>query len=143
MPREGRSRLIFNDEERIAQWVQERLPNFLGWNGHYRAVGYELRGALCGGVVYTQHSGTNIVVATVLEAPLTRTFLRSIFFYPFCQLRCKRMTALVDAQNVKSQRLVEHVGFVREGLMRDAAADGDVILYGLLKRECRFLPVNA
>lgn len=143
MPKEGRSRLIFNDEERIAQWVQERLPNFLGWNGHYRAVGYELRGHLAGGIVYTQHSATNIVVATVLEAPLTRQFLRSIFHYPFVQLRCRRMTALVDAKNLKSQRLVEHVGFVREGLMRDAAPNDDVILYGLLKRDCRFLPVNA
>jgi len=136
------SRLIFNEDERIANLVKERMPNFLGWNGHYRAVGYELRGRLGGGVVYTQHSGANIVVATVLEAPLTRGFLRSIFFYPFCQLECRRMTALVE--NLKSQRLIEHVGFRLEGRMREAAFDNDVLVYGLLKREARkWLPVNA
>lgn len=141
---EGHSRLIFNEDERIATWVQHRMPNFLGWNGYYRAVGYERRGVLAGGVVYTQHSGANIVVATVLEAPLTRGFLRSIFYYPFVQLGCRRMTALIDAKNVRSQELVEHLGFVREGRMHDATPDDDVLVYGLLKRNAKkWLPVNA
>jgi hypothetical protein len=133
---------MFNEDERVANWVKERMPDFLGWNGHYRAVGYERRGILSGGVVYTQYSGANIVVATVLEAPLTRGFLRSIFFYPFVQLRCRRMTALVNARNLKSRKLVEHVGFQLEGCMRDAAPNDDVMIYGLLKRNCGFLPVG-
>jgi len=138
-----RSRLLFNEDERIARWVQERMPNFLGWNVHYRAMGYELRGILAGGVVYTQHSCANIVVATVLEAPLTRRFLRSIFHFPFVQLRCRRMTALVDTKNFKSRRLVEHIGFRLEGRMREAAPDDDVLVYGLLKCEAgKWLPVN-
>ena len=133
---------MFGEDERIAQWVQKRLPDFLGWNGAYRAVGYELRGQLKGGVVYSQYTGPNIMVATVLEAPLTRRFLRSIFFYPFCQLKCQRMTALIDQTNARSQRLVRHLGFKFEGAMREATPHGDMLIFGLLKRECRFLPVN-
>lgn len=49
------------------------------------------------------------------------------------------MTALVDADNDKSRKLVEHTGFVQEGLMRQAALSGDVIVYGMLHRECRWL----
>lgn len=142
LQKESYSRLVFNEDERVASWVQERMPNFLGWNGHYRAVGYELCSRLAGGVVYTQYSGANIVVATVLQAPLTRMFLRSVFHYPFVQLKCRRVTALVDASNIRSQRLVEHLGFVREGCLREGAAAEDVFVYGLLKRACRWLPVN-
>lgn len=110
----------------------------MGWNGHYVAIGYE-RDALCGGVVFTQYSKANIVVATVLEAPLTRRFLRAIFYYPFHQLGVRRVTALVDAKNTKSRSLVEKVGFVKEGTMREAAPEDDVIVYGMLRSECRWI----
>lgn len=135
---EARSRLVFNENERVAHWVQDRLPHFLGWNGHYVAIGYE-RGSLCGGIVFTQYSGANIVMACALEAPLTRMFLRALFYYPFLQLRCRRVTALVDDDNLRSIHLVEHAGFEREGCMRHATDRGDVLVYGLLKEHCRWL----
>lgn len=115
------------------------MPDFLGWNGHYVAIGYERFGQLVGGVVFTQFSGRNIVLACALEAPLTRMFLRALFFYPFLQLGCARMTLLIDEDNAKSIRLVEHVGFILEGRMREAMPRGDVLIYGLLRTECRWL----
>ncbi len=111
----------------------------MGWNGHFVAIGYERAGHLRGGVVFTQYSGANIVMACALEAPLTRMFLRAMFIYPFLQLGCRRMTLLIDEDNKKSIRLVEHVGFKQEGRMREAMPRGDVLVYGLLKSECRFL----
>lgn len=123
----------------MAEWCQERLPDFLGWNGAYVAIGYERGGELVGGIVFTGYCQTNIVMACVLEAPLTRRFLRGIFFYPFLQLKVPRVTALIDASNMKSRRLVEHTGFRQEGRMREAAKDGDVIIYGMLRSECRWL----
>lgn len=133
------ARLIFNEDERVAQWVKERLPDFMGWNGYYVAIGYERQGALYGGVVFTQYSVANIVIACALEAPLTRRFLRGIFYYPFHQLGVRRVTALVDSKNAKSRQLVEHAGFVQEGVMREAAPDDDVVIYGLTKKACRWL----
>lgn len=139
MSREGRSRLIFGEDERVANWCRERLPDFLGWNGYYVAIGYERASQLAGGVVFTQFSGANIVLAAVLEAPLTRMFLRAMFFYPFLQLEVRRITVLIDEDNAKSIRLVEHVGFEKEGRMRNATAKGDVLIYGLLKERCQWL----
>jgi hypothetical protein len=136
---EGRSRLIFNENERVAQWVQERLPDFLGWNGHFVSIGYERRGMLCGGVVFTGYCRTNIVIATALEAPLTKRFMRAIYYYPFLQLGVPRVTALVDAKNLRSRALLEHDGYVEEGRMRKAAVNDDVIIYGLLRESCRWL----
>lgn len=133
------SRLIFNEDDRIAHWCHERLPHFLGWGGAYVAIGYERWGVLCGGVVFTQHSPPNIILACVLEAPLTRMFLRAIFYYPFLQLHCGRITVLIDDNNLKSIRLVEHAGFVREGCLRRARPGGDVYLYGMVREDCRWL----
>src|SRR5207302_3124515 len=58
-PREGRSRLLFNESERVAKWCQERLPDYIGWNGYYQAIGYERDGELKGGVVFTGYSVAN------------------------------------------------------------------------------------
>lgn len=139
-PREGRSRLIFDESERIAKWCQERLPDYIGWSGPYQAIGYEVAGELKGGVVFTQYTVTNITLTTVLEAPLTRRFLRAVFYYPFLQLQVRRVTALINSRNRASRKLVEKAGFVKEGRLRDAAVDDDVIVYGMLKRECRWIP---
>lgn len=133
------SRLLFGEDARVAQWCAQRIPQHLGWGGQYVAVGYERRGALQGGVIFTDYCHPNIRICAVLEAPLTRRFLRAIYFYPFRQLNVTRITALIDARNVKSRALVEHDGFVPEGCMRKAALDDDVMIYGLLRSECRWL----
>jgi len=134
-----RSRLVFGEDTRVAQFVRERLPNFIGWNGYYVAIGYEIAGQLRGGITFTQYAHPNIVIACALEAPLTRRFLRGIFYYPFRQLGVRRVTALIDSRNSASRRLVEHAGFVQEGVMRHAAPNDDVVIYGLLKEDCRWL----
>lgn len=140
MKREGLSRLIFDESERVAKWCQKRLPDYIGWSGPYVAIGYERHGELVGGVVFTQYTVTNITITSVLEAPLTRKFMRAIYFYPFLQLKVRRVTALVDKLNAVSRELLEHDGYVEEGCLREAAPNGDdVMVYGLLKKDCRWL----
>lgn len=90
-------------------------------------------------MVFTDYCHPNIRICAVLEAPLTRRFLRGIYFYPFNQLKVMRVTALIDAGNMKSRSLVEHDGFIKEGCMRKAAPNDDVMVYGLLKEHCRWL----
>lgn len=133
------SRLIYGQDVEVAQWVKDRLPDFLGWNGAYIAIGYEREGRLQGGVVFTDYTRASITISTALEAPLTRRFLRGIFWYPFKQLHVRRITALIHSNNEASRRLAEHAGFIQEGIVRHGAFDGDVVLYGMLKSECRFL----
>jgi len=71
---------------------------------------------------------------------MTKEFLWRSFAYPFIQLKCNRITGLVREDNLDAQRFDEHLGFKREGLLRGACLDGsNMILYGLLKDECRFL----
>lgn len=70
----------------------------------------------------------------------TPDFLGHIFGYPFEQLDCGRVTALVARSNIRLRKLVLHLGFVEEGILREALPTGDALIaYGMLRRECRWI----
>lgn len=134
-------RIVWDQPERIMQFVAARTGE--DCYRDYSAIGLEQDGQVVAGVVYEQHSGPNILTHIASDgsrAWLTPAYLGAIFRYPFLQLACARITAIVRADNADSRRFVEHLGFSHEGLMREACEDGaDLIIYGMLKRECRFL----
>ena len=70
---------------------------------------------------------------------LNRDFLFAMFDYPFNQLGVNRITGLVAKKNKEARRFDEHLGFKYEGNMRHALADDDMLIYGMLKRECKWL----
>jgi hypothetical protein len=135
-----RSRLIFDEHSRIADWCEERIPHFSGWGSEPRAVGYEIEGELKGGVVYTNFSPGNVVASVAMDVPFTRKFLYAIFYNPFIAWKVRHMTCMIEESNVKSLKLCTHLGFVERGRLPESAVDGeDVIILGMLKRECRYL----
>jgi RimJ/RimL family protein N-acetyltransferase len=73
----------------------------------------------------------------------TRGFLREAFRYPFLQLGAGRLTARIHAGNSASRKFVEALGFKLEGIIRETLADGaDLCVYGMLRRECRWLEAH-
>jgi hypothetical protein len=74
---------------------------------------------------------------------LCKAFLGEGFRYPFEQLGCRRVTGLVPGKNKAAQSFDEHLGFTQEGCARKILPDGDdLIIYGMLREECRFLNVG-
>ena len=63
------------------------------------------------------------------------------FMHPFVQWKLRRVTGLVPAKNTKALRFDLHLGFVREGYLRNALPDDDIIVLGMLREECIYLPV--
>jgi RimJ/RimL family protein N-acetyltransferase len=61
--------------------------------------------------------------------------------HAFATLELRRIEADVDPRNAASARLLERLGFVREGLLRERWVVGDEVsdsaLYGLLERDRR------
>ena len=47
---------------------------------------------------------------------------------------------LVPAKNKAALRFDLHLGFKQEGIIRNALPDDDIILLGMLKSECIYLP---
>lgn len=133
--------VIYGQDERVCKWVADKVSesDFL----LARAIGLEEDGELIAGVVYENYTGKNItmhVAAVPGKRWLNREFLFRSFAYPFLQLGCNRVTGLVKEDNHDARKFDEHLGFKKEGLLRKACDDGsDLILYGMLKEECRWI----
>jgi RimJ/RimL family protein N-acetyltransferase len=128
------------DKERVGKFCSD-LMDGAEW-GAYTALGLERDGELIGGVVYDGYYGPN-VFAHIAGKPgtrwLTRTFLRAMFEYPFLQLGVDRITGPVASTNLRAMRLDAHLGFVLEATLRGAVPDGDLLLYVMHKKDCRFI----
>jgi RimJ/RimL family protein N-acetyltransferase len=130
------------DRERCATWARERIPGIESWSDWYQAFGWETDGKLVAAVVYTHFNGSDIWMHCAIDCKgkcLTRTAIKAAFRYPFVQLGCRRVTGLVAARNVAAQKIDEKLGFVREGLLREGLPDDDLIVFGMLKKDCRWL----
>ena len=115
-----------------ARLAVERVSDgaFLGWcslsrwNAEYRsaALGY-CYGAAAWGHGYATEAA------------------RAVLAWAFQTLDLNRVQAETDTRNVASARVLEKLGFLREGTLReDCVVDGDVSdswVYGLLRREWR------
>jgi RimJ/RimL family protein N-acetyltransferase len=139
--------IVPNQDERVAQWVAGRMPIFEFGSSPYTAIGLANEtGALLAGVVYQNYTKTDIHMHTAAlpgKRWLCRAFLGEGFRYPFEQLGCARVTALVPGKNTVAQRFDEHLGFTLEGRVRKILPDGDdLIIYGMLREECRWLNVG-
>ena len=69
---------------------------------------------------------------------MTLGFLNLLHDYIFNQLKCVRVTALIDASNETAIKQAERVGFQLEGRLREGAEDGDKLVYGMLKKDYRY-----
>lgn len=119
--------------------VQSPVRHTEGMQG----IGVRRRGELVAAMVFERFNGRNIwchIAAVPGRHWLTRYALLVGFSYPFKVCGVDRMTAQVVASNLDAVRFVEHVGFVEEARLRGAASDGgDVILFVLWKKDCRYV----
>jgi hypothetical protein len=103
----------------------------------------EENGKLIAGVVYNMFTRASVSMHVAAEPGkrwTTKEFMFRFFAYPFLQLNCNRVTGLVRASNEAARKFDEHVGFIQEGVIRQAFEDGeDAILYGMLKSECKWI----
>lgn len=134
--------VVYGADQYVAEWVGKRInTTFIA--PITGAIGLADSGALIAGVVYNYYTGASIsmhVAATPGSRWMTRDYLYRCFAYPFVQLNCRRVTGLVRVDNLEAQRFDEHLGFQREGVLREAEEDGcDLIVYGMLKKDCRWL----
>lgn len=136
----ARSKLIFDDNARVASWCQQQIKHFSGWGSDPKAIGYELDGEIRGGVVYTNYSGANVFATIAMTAPISKRFLFSMFWCPFVQFGVRHITCAIEASNTRSLHLCAHMGFKQEGRMRESAIGGeDIIIMGMLKSECKWI----
>lgn len=140
--------LVFGHDKEIAEFVRRRTPQ-LDHNGFgdCTTIGVIRHGKLIGGVVYNTYRPQigDVMVHFAFDSPMwaTREVLASVCHYPFVQLGCQRVSAIVRRKNKRSRLFVEKaIGFRLEGTVRKGFGDDDAMIYGVLRRECRWLEEN-
>ncbi len=128
------------DRELVGPWVAEKV------GGTYTPIGSEAigmlkEGELVCGVLYEDFNGSSVKahIAGTGKRWLTREFLKVMFDYPFNQLKVKKLIGLVDETNLAARRFDEHLGFVLEAVIKDAAPHGDMLILTMTKEQCRFI----
>ncbi len=106
-------------------------------------------GNLVGMVTYSNYIPGVTVVIHFLQDPeqrgsVTRSTVREAFRYPFEDLKVPVLTSYsIPGVTDKAGEYLERLGFVREGRRREILRlpDGprDEVIYGMLRRECRWL----
>jgi len=108
------------------------------------AIGLRSDQGLHGVIVFDSFTTTGCWVSVVSDGGrkwITRELIIKVFAYPFIQLGYPRLNSFVSVNNADAIRFNEHFGFQREGILREAGEQGeDLIVYGMLRRECRWLP---
>lgn len=124
---------------RIADWVSAGLGFSKNWEDDFLTLGFELAGQLIGGLIYHNiRLGRDVwwTIYTTDKRWCSRRILKVIFALAFEVLKVKRISLLVNTDNFSCIKLVEKLGFVREGLLRGYRDDGaDCYFYGMLQSE--------
>ena len=121
--------LIFDDKDRVGDWVADQMPDGASWHNYY-AMGAEKQGELVSGIVFENFNGHNANVHIAVSKP-TKLFLQLLdhaFVYAFETCKLRRLTGLVEADNVKALQLDLHIGFKIEAVMKEAGSAGQDLL---------------
>ena len=133
--------LVYDDSGQMIEWASK----IIGFQPRSDAVavGWREHGELRAVVLYDNFSACDCNMHIASDGTgnwLRRAFLVTCFMHPFVQWRLRRVTGLVPAKNKDALRFDLHLGFKQEGIVRNALPDDDIILLGMFKSECVYLP---
>lgn len=129
----------------IVKWALDRMECYEFDNPV--GVGIIRDNRIVGAVVYDNYrpEAKTIYVSIALDdkRALTKDLLIQLFHYPFEQLNCNRMVALIDTRNTPSLTLCRRLGFVQEGVLRKAGLNNsDLAIFAMLRDECLWLTLK-
>jgi hypothetical protein len=133
---------LIGADEIVAKWVSEKIVGCNGF-GPCTAIGVVRDGKLSGGVVYHEFRKHDVRVSIALDGAGFSVPWRLLFSYPFNELKCVRITSMIDKRNKRSRALCERLGFKMEGV-HPKGVDGwaTAVSYGMLKENCRWIKHN-
>ena len=137
---------VADEGDVVSTWVAEQLDVDAEFYRGQPAVGVLEDGKLLAGVVASKY--WKYPKGQVLEAAIAakdthwcnRRILRSLFAYPFEQLRVTRLQVVCREDNAHGRQFVERLGFKFEGILRRSwEGVADAALYSMLPDECRWV----
>lgn len=136
------SAYVYDRQAELVTWAEARIP-FCSFRDDARAIGLEMDGSIAAVVVYDTFSTTNcfVHIASARRKWFSPQFATVAMAFPFLQCGHRRVSCIVSERNRLSLRLTRLFGWTQEGVLRSAGPEGeDVLLFGMLREECRWLP---
>ena len=121
----------------IGKWVAGKIKGV--YHEGDTAIGLVKDGKIIAGVLYENWNGRSIMAHMGIEGRLTPAFIGAVFDYAYNVCNVDKVILPVGSTNAKSIKLVENMGFAKEGRIADASPEGDIVIYTLKKADCRFL----
>lgn len=131
--------LLIGHDAEVAAWMQAKLgvplvPPFTAFGVLDDA------GTLIGGALFNCDTRDDIELTIYGPGATTPEALRYGSQYCFLQTNHPRMSASVRRSNRHMLRFMEACGFKLEGVKRMPDSRDDILLFGMLKNECKWLP---
>lgn len=129
--------LLFNADDALAAWAGDRLGMQIAKPN--TSIGVAIRGKIVAVAVFNNYRPPNIEITFVTSSPrwASRGAISAILKYPFKQLGCKRVTAIIEATNQPARAFLCRLGFKLEGIHPDVFASGSAETYGLLSQDAQ------
>lgn len=132
-------KLIYDYDGKITDWVCKKLDYDKDSLEQYRTIGFWLHDQLIGGLIYHNIRPKRDLWWTIYTADkrwCNKRVLKIIFNLAFKFWQVERISLLVNTDNHECIKLVEALGFKKEGCLRQYRDDGsDCYFYGMLKSE--------
>ena len=109
------------------------------WGQHFN-IGRVVENELVAACILNHATGLDIYLHLALadRHSMSKEFVKAVFSACFNDLQCVRVSTAVPV-STDAHSIVKHFGFKEEGIKRRGAGDEDLIMYGMLKEECRFV----
>jgi len=141
---------VISDEkhkEFYLNWVKERVPVPNQQIENYSYQAFEINKKTVAVIIFADFDGNNMFIHLAIDdkKAVQRRFIKLMFNYVFVQSKANRVTGQCDNDNDKIKKLMEGVGFKKEGVVRQvmetdtSAVYKDAAIYGMLKEECRWI----
>ena len=129
---------LYGHTPEVSMWAASRIGT--DTFGACEAVGVLRDEKPIAAVVWHAYRHPMIEVSFAADRPdwATRGLLKELFAYPFGQLGILRINAVIDSSNEKAARLLKKLGFKLMCTLEEGGESGDVDLYSMHKRECKY-----
>lgn len=131
--------IVSDPKEILGKWLCDRTGGTYTGEGQY--IGLVEGGNILAVVGFEDYNHASIRMHVAAEGKrwMTREYLRFCFWYPFKQLKVKKIIGLVSSNNEQALRFDKHLGFIEEAIIKDAAPDGDLFILTMTEKQCRFI----
>lgn len=134
-------RVLTGQDDLFGPWMMKRLNSeWFPGKGFTIGLWEDGKGPVAS-CLYEGSNGASILlhIAAVDKRWMNREYLWFVFYYPFEQLGLTKIISPIEEDNKDCIKFVEHIGFVLEATLKDAAPKGNLLIYTMKKDQCKWL----